>query len=93
MNIDDNYQCFEQVMQNCIDQIQHGKGHERHGEDDSFQHQSTWKITQECGEGFPIGQACKKALESNRLPKDRKITELRGAVGYLLIALLYLEGN
>jgi len=92
MNISKEYECFEKVMQGCFDQMQGGKGMARHGTPGiPFLLQQTWQIIHECGEGFPLGQAIKKAIESNRLSGEMKIIELRGAVNYLLMALLYLE--
>jgi len=49
------------------------------------------QISETVGIGFPIGQALKKTGESMRLPKDRAINELRGAINYLCGAIYYLE--
>ncbi len=78
----------------CLDQIQKGKGLERHGEECCFKNQATYKIIEAYGEGFPLGQAVKKLLELMRFEgTGRKKHELIGAINYAIFALLYLEGK
>jgi hypothetical protein len=40
---------------------------------------------------FNIGPACKKAIESTRLPADRARAELLGAINYLAGAVLVID--
>ena len=43
------------------------------------------------GPGFALGQAAKKAHESQRLPAGRDVAELLGAINYLAGAVIALE--
>lgn len=75
-------------------QASHGKGKERHAEPGvAFTDQPIVTEGVEQGtNGFQIGQARKKALESIRLPtKDRQVAELLGAINYLAAAVIVLE--
>jgi len=77
-----------------MDQAAVGKGKERHAEPGvPFVEQPIVTEGLEQGtNGFQIGQARKKALESMRLPtRERQVAELLGAINYLAAAIIVLE--
>lgn len=79
------YAALASVLQEALEQAQGGKGKERHATaGERFEDQQIVQIAEWIGNGgFPIGQACKKAIESSRLPTDRAVAELLGAINYL----------
>jgi len=65
-----------------------GKGEERHGKGGlSWVDQRHATIAKEIGTGFPIGQAVKKAYESQGLDEEAAKRELLGAITYLASAI------
>ena len=88
--VDTRYEEVARIFQLCIDQIQKGKGMERHGTQEKFTNQVTWKIITEC-KGFAKGQMLKKALESCRFNDiDAEIKEMIGAVNYGIFEIMRL---
>lgn len=87
------YAELARVLNLAYAQADSGKGKERHAlVGEAFQDQ---KIVQ-LGEwmdstAFAVGQACKKGIESTRLPPDRAILELLGAINYLAAAVIQIE--
>jgi len=67
-----------------------GKGKERHGDDKPFMEQVSMSITKAIGLAYPLGQAWKKADESQRMAKDAAVRELLGAIVYLSMAIITL---
>lgn len=66
------------------------KGAERHAVGRDFLEQPLFEIMRGLGnDGFALGQALKKLQESERLPWERALEELRGAIVYLAAALLW----
>ena len=65
-----------------------GKGHERHGTaGQPWTDQRHVHIGKEFGTGFALGQAAKKMGESQRMPADRAVRELLGAITYIASAI------
>lgn len=91
MQIEPGYEPLAGVLQKALDQSQHGKGIERHGNGLPFLEQPIMNIARMVGTGYQIGQAMKKGQESMRLPLDRAQAELLGAINYLAAAYLLLE--
>jgi len=88
--VDERYTSIADMFQPCLDQIQKGKGMERHGTDQKFKDQVTWQIIKSCP-GFALGQMLKKGLEISRLSNtDAKIRELKGAINYGMFELMRL---
>lgn len=84
---------LREVFERAIEQAEGGKGAERHaGKDEAFEEQQIVKfgIWME-NIGFQVGQACKKALEALRLPPDRRVKELLGAMNYLAAGVIVTE--
>lgn len=85
------YERLADVLQRAYDQAAVGKGKERHAQGLPFHEQPMQRMSDLYGVGFTLGQAAKKSQESQRLPHDRAITELLGAINYLAGAVVYLE--
>lgn len=85
------YESLMIVLRRAFTQAAFGKGKERHAQDMPFEDQPMQKLIALYGPGFALGQAAKKAQESQRLPKDRAIAELLGAINYLAGAIIALE--
>lgn len=87
------YESLANVLVEALDQAQGGKGKERHANEGEQFHD---QIIVQLGEwmdtgGFTIGQACKKALESTRLPHDAARRELLGSIVYLAAEVIRLD--
>jgi hypothetical protein len=87
----DGYEPLAMVLRAALDQAQHGKGKDRHANGKPFDRQPILEIGRMVGQGYPLGQAMKKAQESMRLPPDRAKAELLGAINYLAAAYLLLD--
>ena len=87
------YEELGAVLRRAFIQAAHGKGKERHAQNLPFTQQPMQQLISLYGVGFALGQAAKKAQESQRLPVDRAVNELLGAINYLAGAVIALEGN
>lgn len=88
-----DYTELERVLSEAVAQAAAGKGFERHAtRGERFEHQQIVQFGRWLGNtGFQVGQACKKALESHRLPREKAKSELLGAINYLAAAVLLVE--
>lgn len=89
----DDYYALEEVFACALAQASTGKGRERHAQDLPFDQQPMQQLIRLYGQGFALGQAAKKAQESMRLPRDRAVAELLGAINYLAGAVIHLESE
>ena len=89
----EGYESLGSVLQRAHDQAAHGKGAQRHGQGQSFDSQPMQQLIALYGVGFALGQAGKKAQESQRMDKDAAVRELLGAINYLAGAVIYMENN
>jgi hypothetical protein len=85
------YDSLAVVLKRAFDQASSGKGRERHANALPFDQQPMQTIAGQYGVGFLLGQAAKKAQESQALPPGRDVAELLGAINYLAGAVIYLE--
>jgi hypothetical protein len=88
------YRSLVRVFDDALEQAQGGKGIERHaGHGERFEDQQIVQLGEWMGSStvFAIGQACKKSIESTRLPDDRARAELLGAINYLAAAVLVID--
>lgn len=88
---DNGYESLRDVLDRAFAQAASGKGHERHAVNKPFDQQPMQKLIDLYGPGFALGQAAKKAQESQRLPAGRDVAELLGAINYLAGAVIWLE--
>ena len=80
------------VLDDALEQAQSGKGKERHGGNEvPFHDQLITRISNHVGEGFNLGQAIKKIIESRRLTAPRAKHELLGAIVYISGQIVRLE--
>lgn len=90
MNVE-GYDSLRDVLTRAYTQAASGKGHERHAVCKPFDKQPMQELISLYGVGFALGQAAKKAQESQRLPAGRDVAELLGAINYLAGAVIWLE--
>ena len=92
-DVDPAYLELARVLDLALGQAQGGKGVERHaGKGEAFEDQQIVQLGEWMNStAFAVGQACKKSIESSRLPPDRAIAELLGAINYLAAAVIMLE--
>jgi len=82
------YSSLRGVLDEAFEHASNGKGKERHGDDDAFENQVTCEIRRRVGPGYTKGQAVKKIYESERLPGERGIAELLGAINYIAAEII-----
>ena len=87
------YEKLRGVLDRAFDHASKGKGHERHDDGRVFEEQPSAQIARLVGTGYTRGQAMKKIVEAGRLPKDRAVLELLGAINYVALDILVLEGK
>lgn len=91
----DAYGKLRSVLKEAVLQASEGKGKERHAVDgEAFENQQICEITRRLSMSPVAGalsQVVKKVYESSRLPRDRAIAELRGAINYIAAAIIVLE--
>jgi hypothetical protein len=87
----EGYGSLRDVLERAYAQASSGKGHERHAVGKPFDEQPMQNLIELYGVGFALGQAAKKAQESQRLPAGRDVAELLGAINYLCGAVIHLE--
>lgn len=85
------YETLLNVLRRAFLQAAHGKGAERHAQGAPFDQQPMQRLIELYGVGFALGQAAKKAQESQRLPHERAVAELLGAINYLAGAVIAME--
>ncbi len=87
----DPYVKLKDVYEQAVLQASGGKGKERHAnEGEPFEKQKICEIRRRVGSGYTLGQAIKKSIESKRLPRDRAVAELLGAMNYLAAEVICL---
>jgi len=86
------YERLADVLQRAYAQASEGKGKERHDQGQPFLQQPMQQISTLIGSPDGLAyQAIKKIQESQRLPHDRAIAELLGAINYIAGAVIYRE--
>lgn len=86
------YELLADVLDAALEQAQAGKGKERHACGEAFHDQQIVQLGEWMSStAFAVGQACKKSIESTRLPADRARAELLGAINYLAAAVILLD--
>ena len=85
------YEPLFHILQKALFQAQSGKGKERHAQDKPFIRQPILEIGRMVGHGSTAGQVIKKTQEAMRLPKDRAIAELLGAINYAAATILLIQ--
>lgn len=93
MQNDPAYVSLQRVLARAYAQAADGKGKDRHVKTagQRFEDQPICTLQRIFGTGYAFGQASKKAEESTRLPRDRAVAELLGAINYLAAAVIVLE--
>jgi len=87
------YSSLARVLGRAFEQAARGKGKERHAGELPFDQQPMQTLCCLYGVGFALGQAAKKTQEAQRLPRDRAVAELLGAINYLAGAVIFLESQ
>ena len=85
----DSYESLRLVLDEAYRQASQGKGKERHAEkDEPFERQIICEVRRRVGGGYTMGQATKKIYESQRLPGERGVAELLGAINYIAAEII-----
>lgn len=87
----EGYEALALVLQRAFIQAAHGKGKERHAQGEPFTRQVMQDGARRFGVGSLLFQAFKKSEESQRLPHDKAVAELLGAIVYLAGAVIAME--
>ena len=87
------YELLAAVLHRAYDQAARGKGADRHANGKAFHEQPMQDLIELYGVGFALGQAAKKAQESQRMDKDAAVRELLGSIVYTAGAIIALEGK
>lgn len=90
----DNYKSLRDAMNNAVAQAEFGKGKDRHACDEPFEDQVICEVARRLAQSpvaGPLQQVVKKCYESARLPKDKAIAELYGAINYAAAAIILLK--
>jgi len=83
MNVEPGYEPLAAVLQDALDQAQHGKGKQCHANGKPFLEQPIMTGGRECGPGGLLFQARKKLLEAVNCADDsRAIEDFLGAINY-----------
>lgn len=87
------YEALARVLQAALDQAAKGKGVERHGTGDPFEHQRTMQIARaQASAAGPLFQAHKKLHEGEHMrDPDAAVREFLGAINYIAFAVLMVE--
>ncbi|QPB08647.1 hypothetical protein KB681_gp65 [Burkholderia phage Mica] len=85
------YESLHGVLRRAFVQAAHGKGAERHAQGAPFDQQPMQRLIELYGAGFALGQAAKKMQEAQRLPHERAVAELLGAIVYAAGAIIAME--
>lgn len=92
MSSTDDYKSLSDVLERAYQQAAHGKGRERHAQDQPFDQQPMQTISQLVGSSDGLRyQAIKKIQEAARMDKDAAIRELLGAINYIAGTIIYME--
>jgi len=87
----DGYAMLYNVLSRAYQQAAVGKGAERHANGKAFEDQPMQDLIRLYGPGFALGQAAKKAQESQRMDKGAAVRELLGSIVYIAGAIIALE--
>lgn len=89
-----DYKSLSDVLERAYQQAAHGKGRERHAQDQPFDKQPMQTISQLVGSSDGLRyQAIKKIQEAGRMDKDAAIRELLGAINYIAGTIIYMESD
>jgi hypothetical protein len=90
--INPNYASLAGILMRALDQASAGKGKERHSYGEPFEQQKICQINRwlQSPDG-DLYQAVKKIIEAKRLPHDRGVAELLGAINYVAAAIIIMD--
>lgn len=94
MNTPEGYEALAAILQEAIDQAANGKGKERHQQNDRpFLRQPICEIPRMVGPAGSAYQVMKKTQEAMRLPPERAVVELLGAINYAAATIIVIREN
>jgi hypothetical protein len=88
--MEENYAYLKSVLDKALNQASEGKGKERHANNEPFTEQLIF-IIEKLVKSFQLGQAIKKIVESERLPKEMAKAELLGAINYISAHYIHID--
>lgn len=86
------YEGLQNVLSQALAQAAAGKGMQRHARGRVFENQPIMMISEllQTPDGLRY-QAIKKIQESQRMPTDRAVNELLGAINYIAATIMYIQ--
>lgn len=87
----DRYERLMLVMMDAHSRASEGKGAERHDNGANFEDQPTAIIMDQVGDGFALGQAMKKLVESRKLDWERARNERLDAMVYIAASIIWKD--
>lgn len=87
------YEALAEVLEEALKQSSHGKGKERHSQAKPFLQQPICELPRMVGVAGTAYQVMKKTQEAMRLPPDRAVTELLGAIVYTAATIIVIREN
>lgn len=92
MSVPVGYEILAAILQEALDQAACGKGKERHAQAGrALDRQPICEIARMVGPAGPAFQAIKKVQEAMRLPPDRAVPELLGAIVYAAATIIAIR--
>jgi hypothetical protein len=94
MEIEIGYKPLAEILQEALNQAQHGKGKRCHANSKPFLDQPIMTGARECGAGGMAFQSRKKILEAlNCKDDERAIEDLLGAINYVAAQIILRREN
>lgn len=94
LKVPKGYEDLAAILQEALDQAAKGKGKERHQQADRpFDRQPICELPRMVGPAGTAYQVMKKTQEALRLPPDRAVAELLGAINYAAATIKIIREN
>ena len=93
-HVPEGYDSLAGVLVMALEQAASGKGKERHARPDvPFERQPICELPRMVGHQGTAYQVMKKTQEAMRMPADRAVAELLGAINYVAATILVIREN
>ncbi|QXN72703.1 hypothetical protein RCZAHN_94 [Rhodobacter phage RcZahn] len=93
VNVPAGYEDLASILLEALAQASVGKGKERHAQNKPFDRQPICELPRMVGPAGTAYQVMKKTQEALRLPPDRAVAELLGAINYAAATIKIIREN